>query len=163
FVAWIDERGRQREGDLPRASVYGARGDGARIARARELHPYPPDTDLATQRDNAWSVAVGARGRHATDAGTDFRNYDWRIPGRASRDGGRRFGPLRAISDGPAEREALDDAPSVAVARDGGALVAWTGYGKAPTIAPSSLYDVRLARVGRASRRVDDGGDRPVV
>lgn len=163
FVAWIDERGRQREGDLPRASVFGARVDGARITSPRDLDPYPPASDLATQLDNDWAVAVGARGRHVTVAWTDFRAYDWRIVGRTSRDGGRRFAPLRAISDDPGDREALDDAPSVAVGRDGVAVTAWTAYRKAPTIAPSSLYDIRLARAGRAARRVDDGGDRPVV
>ncbi|MBX5441841.1 MAG: hypothetical protein IRZ32_09990 [Solirubrobacteraceae bacterium] len=163
YVAWIDERGRQREGDLPRAAVWGARVEGARVGRARELDPYPPVSDLAAQLDNDWAVAVGARGRHVTVAWTDFRTYDWRIVGRSSRDGGRRFGPLRAISDDPADREALDDAPSVAVGRDGAPLVAWTGHRAAATIAPAPLYDVRLARVGRASRRVDDGGDRPVV
>jgi hypothetical protein len=80
-----------------------------------------------------------------TVAWADFSTYDWRIVGRSSRDGGRRFGARRTISHNPADREALDDAPSVAVGRDG-AHVAWTNYTKAPTLDPAPSYQVALDR-----------------
>lgn len=143
YLAWIDERGRQAEGGLPRAAVFGASLRGGRIGRPRLLDTAPATAADARQLDNDWAVAVGARGRDVTVAWADFRSYDWRIVGRSSRDGGRRFGAPRAISTGPADREALDDAPSVAVGRRG-PLVAWTNYAKAPSLDPAPTYQVVL-------------------
>ncbi len=162
YLAWIDERGRQPEGGLPRAAVYGARVHGEAIGAAHPLDAAAPTAADARQLDNDWAVSVGARGRDVTVAWADFRSYDWRIVGRSSRDGGARFRALRAVSDDPVDREALDDAPSVAVGRHG-AQVAWTDYVKAPDLAPAPLYDVALARLGRHSRIVDGHGAAPVI
>jgi hypothetical protein len=157
FLAWIDERQRQVEGELPRASVFGARIDGERIGPARELDTAGPASDLARQLDNDWAPVVAARGRDVVVAWTDFRTYDWRIVARRSRDGGRRFGPPATLTDAPADVEALDDAPDAVVDRRG-PLVAWTAYRAGTTIAPHPLYDIRMARPGAASRLVDPHG-----
>jgi hypothetical protein len=144
YLAWIDERGRQRDGGgLPRAAVYGAPVRDNRVGRPRLLDTATASADDARSLDNDWAVSVGARGRRVTVAWADFSTYDWRIVGRSSRDGGRRFGAQRTISANPADREALDDAPSVAVGRDG-AHVAWTNYTKAPTLDPAPSYQVAL-------------------
>jgi hypothetical protein len=144
YLAWIDERGRQPAGSgLPRAAVYGAPVHGSRVGTPRLLDTAIAKVADAKSLDNDWAVSVGARGRAVTVAWADFSTYDWRIVGRSSRDRGRRFGALRTISANPAAREALDDAPSVAVGR-GGTHVAWTKYTKAPTLDPAPSYQVAL-------------------
>jgi len=146
YLAWIDERGRQPDGSgLPRAAVYGAPVHGHRVRPPRLLDTATAKVADAKSLDNDWAVSVGARGRAVTVAWADFSTYDWRIVGRSSRDGGRRFGRLRPISANPADREALDDAPSVAVGRRG-THVAWTNYTKAPTLDPAPSYQVALDR-----------------
>jgi predicted amidohydrolase len=147
YLAWIDERGRQPDGSgLPRAAVYGAPVRDNRVGPPRLLDNAAAKVADAKALDNDWSVSVGARGRAVTVAWSDFSTYDWRIVARGSSDGGhRRFGALRTISANPADREALDDAPSVAVGRDG-AHVAWTNYTKAPTLDPAQSYQVALDR-----------------
>jgi hypothetical protein len=143
YLAWIDERGRQAEGGLPRAAVYGAPVRDSRVGTPRLLDTAPASAADAKQLDNDWAVSVGARGGRVTVAWADFRAYDWRIVGRSSADGGRRFGRVHRISSNPAGREALDDAPSVAVGRRH-TRVAWTNYAKAPSLGPAPTYQVVL-------------------
>jgi hypothetical protein len=146
YLAWIDERGRQPDGSgLARAAVYGAPVRDNRVGTPRLLDTAPAKVADAKSLDNDWAVSAGSRGRAVTVAWADFSTYDWRIVARSSRDGGRRFGALRTISANPADREALDDAPSVAVGRRG-AHVAWTNYTKAPTLDPAPSYQVALDR-----------------
>ncbi|HEY8582137.1 MAG TPA: nitrilase-related carbon-nitrogen hydrolase, partial [Capillimicrobium sp.] len=158
YVAWVDERKAQVEGELPRATIMGSRISAGRTGPARELDTAPPANDLARQLDNDWAPVVAARGRRIVVAWTDFRTYDWRLAARSSADGGKRFAAIEHdVVDASLEVESLSDAPAAVVDRRGPVL-AWTDYRAPRTIAPSTLYDIRAARPGGRNRRVDPHG-----
>ncbi len=164
-VAWIDERERSPDDDLPQAHVFAARlrGDGSAAGTATRLDTAAP-VELAAKLDNAWAPDVTARAGRVAVAWVDFRSYDWRPYLRESSDGGGSWGPERPLSDAPLPspenaEESLDDAPSVALGPDG-PRVAWVDFRKRASSArrPHQLYDVYLGSPGRASAQVDPWG-----
>ncbi len=165
-VAWIDERERTRDDDLPQAHVLVARldGRGARLGPARRLDTAPP-VELAAKLDNAWAPEVAARGRRVAVAWVDFHTYDWRPYLRESPDGGATWGAQRPLSDAPLPapdngEESLDDAPDVALGA-GGPRVAFVDFRKrASATRPHPLYDIYLGAPGAPSRQVDPWGAR---
>jgi hypothetical protein len=166
-VAWIDERERSADDDLPQAHVFAVRlrADAAAVGAARRLDAGPP-VELAAKLDNAWAPHVAARGRRVAVAWVDFRTYDWRPFLRLSSDRGATWGPERPLSDAPVPsgengEESLDDAPSVALGA-AGPRVAWVDFRKRASSArrPHPLYDIYLGAPGAGNEQVDPWGGR---
>jgi hypothetical protein len=160
YLAWIDTRDRFSLDDLPQAGVYGTRL-GGQTPQSSRLDSAAAPNQLAQTLDNAWAPSVAANDGGVHVSWTDFRTYDWRIYARRSFDGGLTFDPERAVTDTPADEEALDASPrSIA----GSPLVAYTSWTKSDASArvPSTLYDIRVGSPGGYSSRVDGTGGRSV-
>jgi hypothetical protein len=156
YLAWIDTRDHFTLDPLPQAAVYGERLPGGAAVR---LDSTAAPNQLAQTLDNAWAPSVAANDGAVHVSWTDFRTYDWRIYARRSFDGGVTFEPERAVTDTPADEEALDASPrSIA----GSPLVAYTSWTKSAASArrPSPLYDIRLGSPGGYSSRIDGDGAR---
>ncbi|HEY2636027.1 MAG TPA: hypothetical protein VGI54_01450, partial [Solirubrobacteraceae bacterium] len=152
-AAWIDERVRSTDDAVPQAHVEAARLTPARAGAAKRIDTAPPVEDAA-KLDDAWAPDLAARGGRVLLTWIDFHTYDWRAWSRSSSDGGRTWGPERAVTDAPAAREALDDAPRAALG-PAGPLVAFTDHRAPATIAPAAPYAAMAAVPGRANHRVD--------
>ena len=160
-VAWIDERGRSADDDLPQAQVRVAIVRGGRAEASRRLDEGAP-VPLAAKLHNAWAPSVAVRGRRVLVSWIDFRTYDWRVYARSSPDGGASFGAERTLSP-PSDVEVLDDSPRAAIGPRGD-LVAFTDWRKRVGTAqrPHQVYDTLLSAPGGAVGRVDDHGSRQV-
>jgi hypothetical protein len=154
-VAWIDERERSADDDLPQAHVYAARVAPGRTGAVRRLDTATP-VELARKLDNAWAPDLASRGRRLLLSWIDFHTYDWRVWSRTSKDAGSTWGAQTQVTDTPSGDEAIDDTPRGLLSQ-GGPLVAWTDFRKRDSAnrTPHSLYDAVAARPGGANHRVD--------
>ena len=164
FVAWIDERERSKDDDLPQAHLYGARlrADATPAESGKRLDGGTV-AKLADKLDNSWAPDVAARGRRVAVTWIDFRTYDWRAYLRTSRDGGATFGAEQPVTDAPSGEndESLDDTPRAAFGPQGTPFVAFTDYRKRDSSTrPHQLYDIDLGRPGAKNVQVDPWGAR---
>ena len=157
YAAWIDERDRFAEDDLPRADVYGARLTASGPSTPQRLDTAPTTSDLAAKLDNDWAPSVAAAGPRVLVAWTDFRNYRWDVVGRLSSDGGATFGAVTQADDVPSDLETLDDTPRAEL-RAGRPVLAWTDYRKTRDPLPHPLDDIRAA-----DRQIDGHGAAQIV
>jgi hypothetical protein len=166
-AAWIDERERSSDDDLPQAHLFYARIRGGRPSAGQRLDQGAPAA-LAAKLDNAWAPSVAARGRRVLVTWVDFQNYDWGLFSRSSSDGGAGFGAQARVTnnreDDPAtaadrQQEELAAGPDATLA---GAvpLIAWTDWRKRDSSAtkPHEEYDTFVASPGGANRQVDPYG-----
>jgi hypothetical protein len=170
-AAWIDERERSADDDLPQAHVFYARIKGGAAGAGRKLDTSPPVT-LAAKLDNAWAPRLAVRGRQVLVTWLDFQGYDWAVFSRRSVDGGGSFAPPVRVTDeredDPAtsadeQQEELADTPDVAIGRNR-PLIAWTDWRKRDSAAtrPHQQYDIFIATPGGPNGRVDPYGGRQV-
>jgi len=168
-VAWVDERERFADDDLPQTGLRLARVEGDSVAASVRLDDTTQHAVLAATLDHAWAPSVAADGERVLVSWVDFRSYDWRTYVRESSDGGATFGAETVVSRAPTEVEELDDTPRAAYAGSGAALrplVVHTRWLKEPdgVKTPSRGYDTVLAPVGgAASLQVDGHGGDPVA
>jgi hypothetical protein len=165
-MAWIDERERSKDDDLPQAHVFGTRlrSDGSPQPGAVRLDQGTP-APLAAKLDNAWAPDVAAQGKRVAVTWVDFRTYDWRAYLRVSGDGGATFAGEKAVTDAPSGEadESLDDAPRTALDPKGRPTVVWTDYRKRDgSKAPSPLYDIYLQGPSGGNVQVDPWGTKQV-
>jgi hypothetical protein len=158
-VAWIDERERSADDDLPQAHLFYTRiAGGVPSASGRRLDEDGP-VDLAAKLDNAWAPSVAVRGGRVLVAWLDFQGYDWGVFSRLSANGGASFGSQTRVTDDSADQEELADSPAAAFAK-GTPLIAWTDWRKrdsAATVAHQE-YDTFIASPGGPNRQVDPYG-----
>jgi hypothetical protein len=161
-AAFVDERERSQDDDLPQAHVYYTRIRSGSPERARRLDTGEPVT-LAAKLDNSWAPRLSSRGNRVLLTWTDFENYDWRTYSRMSEDGGDSFGPQTAVNNTATDVESLDDSPDPAL---GGTtpFVAWTDFRKRSSTGPMPhpAYDTYLATPGKRNIQVDPYGARQV-
>jgi hypothetical protein len=166
-AAWIDERERSSDDDLPQAHLFYARIRGGQPGAGQRLDQGAP-ASLAAKLDNAWAPSVAARGRRVLVTWIDFQNYDWGVFSRASADGGASFGAQVRVTDNreddPAtsadeQQEELAAGPDATLA-GGAPLIAWTDWRKRDSSAtkPHEEYDTFIASPGGANRQVDPYG-----
>jgi predicted amidohydrolase len=166
LAAWIDERERSSDDDLPQAHVrFTVLNRGRRVAASRRLDTAAPAA-LAAKLDHAWAPRVAVRGRRVTVAWTDFHDYDWGVFVAVSGDGGTSFRrPMRVTDnrEGQNQQEELADSPDVTLLRRS-PLVTWTDWRKRDSSArkPHEEYDVFAAVPGRPNRQLDPYGTRQV-
>jgi predicted amidohydrolase len=158
YLAWIDTRDNFTLDPLAQAAVYGA-GLGGRTPQSGRLDSTAAPNQLAQTLDNAWAPSVSATDSRLLVSWIDFRSYDWRVYARQSADGGATFDGERAVTDTPADEEALDASPHANAATG---QVVYTAWAKADASArrPSPLYDIRIGAPGGRSKRVDGDGAR---
>ena len=162
-VAWIDERERSADDDLPQAHVMYARiGGGTVNAPGKRLDEGKP-VELAARFDNAWAPRVAVRGRRVLVTWVDFQAYDWGVFSRLSADGGASFGTQGRVTDDADDQEELADSPDPAFAGST-PLIAWTDWRKRDSAAtkPHQQYDIFIASPGGANGQVDPYGRRQV-
>ena len=171
-AAFVDERERSADDDLPQAHVYYARVAAGRPEAARRLDQGEPDP-LAARLDNSWAPRVSVRGERVLVTWIDFLRYDWDVFARESTDGGASFADQRDVNDTPEDDtagggsvtgdEALNDVPEAAL---GGsrAFVAWADWRKRDSAArtPHQQYDVFVSTPGAKNVQADPYGARPV-
>lgn len=162
-AAFVDERERSADDDLPQAHLYYLRlRDGKPIEKPRRLDTGDPEP-LAVKFDHSWAPRVAVRGERVLVTWLDFLRYDWDVFARVSEDGGKTFGDQRDVNDTPAADEALNDTPDAAL---GGSkpLIAWTDWRKRDSTAtePHSQYDIFVAEPGGKNVQVDPYGKRQV-
>lgn len=157
YAAWIDERERSADDDLPQAHLYGASLTPRGAAPARRLDQGTPAT-LAAKLDHSWAPDLTARGRRLLLSWVDFRTYDWRPYLRESRDAGATWTPERSVTDDPIAAESLDDTARGALTSSG-PLVTWTDFRKRESSArrPHPGYDVYATRPGGPNHDVERG------
>jgi uncharacterized membrane protein YgcG len=166
-AAWIDDRERSADDDLPQAHLLYARIARGRPGPPRRLDADPP-VALAAKLDHAWAPRIATRGRRVLVTWLDFQNYDWGVFSRLSTDDGGGFGKQARVTDNDesadAQQEELADSPDAAfTGRRGTPLIAWTDWRKRDTAAaPHQEYDVFVASPGAANRQVDPYGARQV-
>jgi hypothetical protein len=156
-AAWIDERERSADDDLPQAHVYYERVAGK--GPGRKLDIGAPVT-LAAKLDNAWAPRLAARGRRVLATWLDFEGYDWGVFSRLSKNGGKSFAKqVRVTKDGD-EQEELADSPDPLFTAAGKPLIAWTDWRKRDSSAtkPHQQYDIFIASPRRTNRQVDPYG-----
>lgn len=161
-AVFIDERDRSAEDGLPQAGVWYARIAGGVPEKPRRLDSDGPGTQADTvngeKLNNAWAPAVSARFNRVLVTWVDFKDYDWDVYARLSRDFGAGFGDEVVVNDTPADDEALNDTPRAALGASR-AFVTWTDWRKRDTLAaPHQQYDIAIAEPGRDNVRVDPHG-----
>jgi hypothetical protein len=161
-AAFVDERERSADDDIPQAHLYYARIREGQPEAARRLDQGEPDS-LAARLDNSWAPRVSARGDRVLVTWIDFLRYDWDVFARESSDAGATFADQRDVNDTPSSDEALNDTPEAAL---GGSkpFVAWTDWRKSPSSATTPLrqYDTLVASPGSGATQADPYGSRPV-
>jgi hypothetical protein len=158
-AAWIDERERSADDDLPQAHVFYARvGKGG----ARRLDTGVP-VESAAKLDNAWAPRLAVRGRRVLVTWVDFQGYDWGVFSRASSNGGATFGGERRVTSDSTAQEELADSPDPAFVA-GKPLIAWMDWRKRDSAAtkPHQEYDIFIASPGGKNRQADPHGGRQV-
>jgi hypothetical protein len=158
-AAWIDERERSADDDLPQAHVYYARLG----AKGRRLDEGPP-ADLAARLDNSWAPRLAVRGRRVLVTWVDFRDYDWGVFSRLSGNGGKTFAKQVRVTSDTADQEELADSPDPGIGSSGRPLIAWTDWRKRDSSAtePHQQYDIFVASPGGRNGQVDPYGGRQV-
>jgi hypothetical protein len=166
-AAWIDERERSADDDLPQAHVFYARIAAGSPSPGRRLDEGQPAT-LAAKLDHAWAPRLASRGRRVLLTWVGFQNYDWGLFSRSSADEGGSFGAQVRVTgnkeDDPAtaaneQQEELADSPDATLAGRT-PLIAWTDWRKRDTggTEPHQEYDTFIASPGGANRQVDPYG-----
>jgi hypothetical protein len=155
-AAWIDERLRSADDDLPQAHVFYSRiGRGG----ARRLDQGAP-VEAAAKLDNAWAPRIALHGRRVLVTWIDFQGYDWGVLSRMSSNGGSTFAAERRVTSDAAGQEELADTPDPAFVA-GKPFIAWTDWRKRDSAAkPHQEYDVFIATPGGRNRQVDPYGGR---
>jgi hypothetical protein len=159
-AAWVDERERSTDDDLPQAHVYYARlGKGA----GRKLDTGAPVADAA-KLDHAWAPRLAVRGRRVLVTWLDFQGYDWGVFSRLSGNGGKTFSKQLRVTTDSDDQEELADSPDPALGTSGKPLIAWTDWRKRDSSAtkPHGQYDTFIAAPGGPNRQVDPYGARQV-
>jgi hypothetical protein len=156
-AAWIDERERSADDDLPQAHVFYARvgkGHGRRLDQGKPV-------DLAARLDNAWAPRLAVRGRRVLVTWLDFEAYDWGVFSRESSNRGASFAAERRVTSDAADQEELADAPDP-VFLGTKLFVAWTDWRKRASAGtkPHQEYDIFIASPGAKNRQVDPYGGR---
>jgi hypothetical protein len=161
-AAWIDERERSADDELPQAHVlYKRVGQGA---AGRRLDTGAPVADAA-RFDNAWAPRVAAAGKRVLVTWIDFEGYDWGVLSRLSSNGGASFAKQVRVTSDSAEQEELADSPAPALpARGGKPLIAWTDWRKRDSAGtkPHQEYDTFVATPGGKNRQADPYGGKQV-
>jgi hypothetical protein len=160
-AAWIDERERSTDDDLPQAHLYYARRLGK--GPGRRLDTDAP-VELAAKLDNAWAPRLAVRGRRVLVTWLDFHGYDWGLFSRLSGNAGKSFGKPLRVTDDAGDQEELADSPDAVLGAGGKPLIAWTDWRKRDSSAkrPHQQYDTFIASPGGANRQVDPYGGRQV-
>ena len=162
-AVFIDERERSAEDGLPQAGVWYTRIAGGEPADARRLDSAGPgphaDAVNGEKLNNAWAPAISTRFNRVLVTWLDFKDYDWDVFARLSRDGGADFGAEEVVNDTPPEDEALNDSPRAALGASR-AFVTWTDWRKRASSksAPHPEYDIAIAEPGRRNVQVDPHG-----
>ena len=162
-AAFLDERARSADDDLPQAGVWYTRidrGDPGEPQRLDSAEPGPQADQVNGEKlNNAWAPSISARLNRVLVTWLDFRDYDWDVYSRLSRDQGGSFGDERLVNDTPPADEALNDTPRAALGA-GRAFVAWTDWRKRASAKdqPHQQYDIALAEPGEDNVRVDPHG-----
>jgi hypothetical protein len=160
-AAWIDERERSADDDLPQAHVYyervAGRGPGRRLDTGAPV-------DLAAKLDNSWAPRLAVRGRRVLATWIDFEGYDWGVFSRLSKNGGKSFAKQVRVTRDGGEQEELADSPDPLFTAAGKPLIAWTDWRKRDSSAtkPHQQYDVFIASPGGANRQADPYGGQQV-
>ena len=161
-AAFVDERERSADDDLPQAHLYYARIRGGTPEAARRLDQGTPEP-LAAKLDHSWAPRVSARGDRVLVTWVDFLRYDWDVFARESTDAGATFADQRDVNDTPSDDEALNDLPEAAI---GGTkpFVAWTDWRKrdSTNVRPHQQYDVLVASPGGTNVQADPHRTKPV-
>ena len=163
-AAFIDERTRSADDNLPQAGLYYTRVRGGRPEAARRLDGGRP-VPRAEKYDHSWAPSVDARANRVLVTWLDFLNYDWDVFARLSTDGGGSFAEQAPVNDTPEDdaatsegeqREALNDSPQALLGLPT-PLVAWTDFRKRDSSAtvPHQAYDTYLSAPGGPNRQVD--------
>jgi hypothetical protein len=142
YAAWIDERQRSADDDLPQAHVFYARvGHGG----ARRLDHGAP-VAAAAKLDNAWAPSIAVLGRDVSVAWLDFQSYDWGVFARTSRNGGVSFRSEQRVPTDGSTAEELADSPTTAFLGPN-PFVAWTDWRKRDSAAtkPHQEYDTFIS------------------
>jgi hypothetical protein len=155
-AAFVDERARSADDNLPQAGTFYTRIRGGRVERARRLDTDKPVASSA-KLDNAWAPHVAAAGDRVIVTWLDFQHYDWDVFARVSANDGESFGAQTSVNNTPEVKpgvsseqdEALNDTPR-ATFTSKGPLVAWTDWRKRDETArtPHSAYDIYVASPG---------------
>jgi Carbon-nitrogen hydrolase len=158
-AAWVDERQRSADDDLPQAHVFYKRLGGGVARRLDQTAP----VELAARLDNSWAPRIAVRGRRVLVSWVDFQGYDWGVFSRASSNGGASFGRERRVTSDGADQEELADSPDP-VFVGGKPFVAWTDWRKRDSAGtnPHQEYDIFIASPGARNRQVDPYGGRQV-
>jgi hypothetical protein len=156
-AAWIDERERSADDDLPQAHVYYARvgsGHGRRLDLGKPV-------DLAARLDNAWAPRLVVRGRRVLVTWLDFQAYDWGLFSRLSTNAGASFAAEKRVTSDAADQEELADTPDAAFLGTK-PFIAWTDWRKRVSAGtkPHQEYDIFIAAPGARNRQVDPYGGR---
>jgi hypothetical protein len=160
-AAWVDERERSADDDLPQAHVFyarvGQRGPGRRLDTGKPV-------TLAERSDNSWAPRVATSGRRVLVTWVDFQAYDWGVFSRLSSNGGASFGKETRVTSDGSEQEELADSPAPALPAHGKPLIAWTDWRKRDSAGtkPHQEYDTFLASPGGRNRQADPYGGRQV-
>jgi hypothetical protein len=149
LAAWVDERERSADDDLPQAHVYWARRLGKPGKRLDQGAP----AELAARFDNSWAPRIASRGKRVLVTWVDFQGYDWGVFSRLSRNGGATFGRQVRVTSDPA-----------VLGSGGRPLIAWTDWRKRDSAAtkPHQEYDTFIASPGGRNRQIDPYGGRQV-
>jgi hypothetical protein len=155
-AAWIDERERSADDDLPQAHLYYANRLGQPGKKLDEGTPADP----AARLDNAWAPRIASRGKRVLVSWTDFKDYEWGVFSRLSGNGGKSFAAQVKVTRDPDDQEQLADSPDPALGTTGKPLIAWTDWRKRDSSAtkPHSEYDTFIASPGGRNRQVDPYG-----
>lgn len=165
-VAWIDDRERSADDDVPQAHVLYARIAGGKPGPTKRIDEDQP-VPLAAKLDNAWAPRVSARGKRVLVTWLDFQNYDWGVFSRLSEDDGASFAKQVRVTDnaeGAEQHEELADGPDPTLTGKGAPLIAWTDWRKRDDggAGPHQQYDIFVASPGAKNRQVDPYGGRAV-
>jgi hypothetical protein len=156
LVAFVDDRTRFTDDDLPQAGIWAVPFEDLEPGQAQRLDSTAAPSDLAKTLDNAWAPSLTARGAKVAATWTDFRNYQWDVFARTSTDAGASWGQEERVNDTPSSDEALEDTPRAAWTRTG-PLIAFTDWAKSADSATtaSPLYDVDVSVPGGNNLEVD--------
>lgn len=158
-AAWIDERERSADDDLPQAHLYYAR-----LGKPGTKLDEGTPADLAARFDNAWAPRIVSRGRRVLVTWLDFKEYEWGVFSRLSGNGGKSFASQVKVTRDSDSQEQLADSPDPALGTNGKPVIAWTDWRKRDSSAtrPHSEYDTFIASPGGKNRQVDPYGGRQV-
>jgi hypothetical protein len=159
LVAFVDDRTRFTDDDLPQAGIWAVPFDGSTPGAATRLDSTAAPNELAKTLDHSWAPSLAVRGSKVEATWIDFRNYQWDVFARTSTDGGKTWGTEARVNDTPSSDEALEDTPRAAWTKTG-PLISFTDWAKSADSATkaSPLYDVDVSVPGGNNLQVDGHG-----